>query len=548
MNNVDSHQSSNPSDHLQQQQQQQQVRLSNSQIRPKSKRYVSRPLQRNQACTTCRSRKVRCDAQKPACGACRRSAAAHGEDPSLVICHYDSEDNTPNRSSRQRCSTVQQRQQQQQQQQQQQSNNDLIDLSSSEPSTEVAILQLKICKNQSVSSQLKPIPCPLSLVPCPLSLVPCPLFLVPCLNQSVLSLFNLISPNWPSSLPPRSFTIQLVLIFFNQPLCAFGQVQFIQPSSFIQRLYLPSYHPYFPNLALIHSILLKTFQSNTSSPSTTHQIFFNTYQVGTYWIVEPDDGLLQVEDYHLRHFKRLINQSFSSESGIFEIVQAINIYCYYAFEAGDLVEAWVYSGLSVRFCAPLGLNCLETLPDSLQGSKPKPKLILAPPTSTTEKFERSICKSHSISEEDVASLLPIKPGSILSSSLEPIPDLNTHPLSITNPLILSCPFQLSSPVTGAMLGLEEELRCLELIGTLILGRVSDWLRRSVDPVGFNLKKVWKVPEEGTIPDLRKTIGFIELDEEIQIFKISVRRQLSNSKMMIKLIINLSEILLNECFM
>jgi hypothetical protein len=38
-----------------------------------------------------------CDAQRPGCGACRRSAAAHGEDPALVVCSYDAAD-MPTRS------------------------------------------------------------------------------------------------------------------------------------------------------------------------------------------------------------------------------------------------------------------------------------------------------------------------------------------------------------------------------------------------------------------------------------------------------------------
>lgn len=49
-----------------------------------------KPLARNSACLTCRTRKVRCDAGKPACGPCVKTALLHGEDPRAIQCDYDS--------------------------------------------------------------------------------------------------------------------------------------------------------------------------------------------------------------------------------------------------------------------------------------------------------------------------------------------------------------------------------------------------------------------------------------------------------------------------
>ncbi|SCV70690.1 BQ2448_3452 [Microbotryum intermedium] len=45
-------------------------------------------LPRGSSCTTCRARKVRCDAGRPCCGACKKSAIAHGEDWSHIECNY----------------------------------------------------------------------------------------------------------------------------------------------------------------------------------------------------------------------------------------------------------------------------------------------------------------------------------------------------------------------------------------------------------------------------------------------------------------------------
>ncbi|GAA5921262.1 hypothetical protein JCM3775_002965 [Rhodotorula graminis] len=52
---------------------------------PPSSKHI---LQKGAACSTCKARKVRCDAAKPACTACRRSARFRGDDPNLVLCSY----------------------------------------------------------------------------------------------------------------------------------------------------------------------------------------------------------------------------------------------------------------------------------------------------------------------------------------------------------------------------------------------------------------------------------------------------------------------------
>ncbi|GAA5927212.1 hypothetical protein JCM1841_004249 [Sporobolomyces salmonicolor] len=47
------------------------------------------PLPKGQSCSTCRQRKVRCDAGKPACRACLRTARFEGRDFNTVVCQYD---------------------------------------------------------------------------------------------------------------------------------------------------------------------------------------------------------------------------------------------------------------------------------------------------------------------------------------------------------------------------------------------------------------------------------------------------------------------------
>ncbi|GAA6029061.1 hypothetical protein JCM8097_001574 [Rhodosporidiobolus ruineniae] len=45
-------------------------------------------LQKGNACSTCKARKVRCDAVKPRCGSCTRSARFRGINPDSITCDY----------------------------------------------------------------------------------------------------------------------------------------------------------------------------------------------------------------------------------------------------------------------------------------------------------------------------------------------------------------------------------------------------------------------------------------------------------------------------
>ncbi|SCZ99174.1 BZ3500_MvSof-1268-A1-R1_Chr3-1g05854 [Microbotryum saponariae] len=55
---------------------------------PSRKRAFSPPLEKGQACITCKARKVKCDAKAPACTACLRTAAFEGRSADSVHCCY----------------------------------------------------------------------------------------------------------------------------------------------------------------------------------------------------------------------------------------------------------------------------------------------------------------------------------------------------------------------------------------------------------------------------------------------------------------------------
>ncbi|GAA5897070.1 hypothetical protein JCM8208_006160 [Rhodotorula glutinis] len=65
-------------------------------------RHISQrdPLPKGASCQTCRTRKVRCDAGKPACRACLRTARFEGRDEASVVCCYDKRPVAPKKTGK----------------------------------------------------------------------------------------------------------------------------------------------------------------------------------------------------------------------------------------------------------------------------------------------------------------------------------------------------------------------------------------------------------------------------------------------------------------
>ncbi|PLW51316.1 hypothetical protein PCASD_00959 [Puccinia coronata f. sp. avenae] len=498
-------------------------------IKIKSRRFVSRPLQRNQACSTCRSRKVRCDAQKPACGACKRSAAAHGENPSIVVCQYDVDENNQDETIH---SDV----------------NHQLDPTIppiQKPLAKIAALEKKIAEMENLISRLN-----LSLNHPPTSSTCCSgpslsSISTPCSNVFIPSIPNcaptpmeVVWTNWPTCLPPRRIISHLVKLYFSLQSGA-GQLMFLEPAQLLASLHLPPNHPDFPFVGLLHSIMAVAYQQSVlGNPDRFALNLLRVCNIKRYW---PMDSV--VHHYHAKCAKKAIDLALFNGNHLFQVTQSLNVYCYYAYGAGQLVQAWVCSGLAIQFATPLGLNQIERCQEHLDRTKPKPRSLLPAPRSVVEKYQRwSTACNLRIRYHHIT---PAKPGT--SQATTEAVHLTTNPLSISHPHFFS-----SHPY-------DFDHFQLELKATILLGRVSDWLIRAPDPVGFNLQKYWKMPDV-PIPDLRSQADFLLLDQDITTFQMSLPakyhqtifegegRKVSHSKVMTLLIINLSVILLHECFL
>ncbi|EGG05727.1 uncharacterized protein MELLADRAFT_87777 [Melampsora larici-populina 98AG31] len=524
--------------------------ISSSNLKSKPKRLVSRPLQRNQACSTCRSRKVRCDAARPACGACCRSAAAHGEDPSIVLCQYETE----NQASQEGISDqdplfqkteVDQLKSQTNHHQQQQLTIKINTLEEQIAEVERQISEFDITPtrpnpNPSSNPNPNPNPNPISCNTLPSTLFP----EIP-LNQitpdqttityetTTTSNTTLLSTDWPKSLPPRPIVSKLIEIYLtkqNRNRNGNGQMMFLDGISLQASLHLPPLDSNFPFVGLLHSIMAITLLEEPKENGIDwKEIGFEGYR---YWNLHQTGS-----EYHAEFAKIKIDEAIELNCFLFQAVQSMIIYSVYNYKIASLVEAWVYCGLAVRFATILGLNHLEDCLAYRTGEKSRPRVLLPPPRSLTEKHQRA----HSIEESDISTFLPS--NQLTSSTTLTFNEFQTHSLSISNPNLFNVLIHS---------GLEIDEVQIEIKGFVLLGRITDWLRHSPDPIGFNLKKKSKLPL-GDIPDLRFQKSFIKLEEEIQDFQTSINRFLPNmknlqSKVLIQLMICLSKILLHECFM
>lgn len=195
---------------------------------------------------------------------------------------------------------------------------------------------------------------------------------------------EILDSNWPKCLPPRRIISHLVKLYLSLQTGA-GQLMFIDPAQFLTRLHLPPNHPHFPFLGLIHAIMALAYRQFVSGdPDQFASNLLAICLIKRYWPMETD-----VHHYHADRAKRSIEQALFDATHLFELIQALNIYCYYAYDVTQLVQAWVCSGLAVRFSTPLGLNLLDKSQAHLDGTQPRVRSLLREPCTLVEKYERA---------------------------------------------------------------------------------------------------------------------------------------------------------------
>ncbi|KAI5477187.1 hypothetical protein MNV49_006631 [Pseudohyphozyma bogoriensis] len=505
-------------------------------------------LERGKACLTCRQRKIKCDGVKPCCGGCAKSARAHGEDPTTIICNYDEPERGEKRkraSGQNKVSQLEAKIAELEQiiaasttaQQQQNARPPIPSTSAASTFVEASISTydngpftpnsldalLKASEEypgQNIGGFEDATPAffnnsaPTTTTSQPYTL-PVPNETPPVTPPDIL--LELFYPSWPRDLPTPALVTRLIDVFFSKTHAASGM---IHQGRFLASMQLPPNNSGFPHVSLIHAML-------ATAARLVSDTFFD--HEDSYWSKEvPGETPC---DFHARKAKAAIDAAIGTGSKLFQVMQASTLICYYSYSAARFVEVWLYCGLTTRMATPLGLNHLrasQTRPDGVTSDRPRHlKPTLLPPTTDEEElYERSTtfwfavtCDKFasastgwamSLDDADITSLLP-SPG--LSYTTD---DPASSPLSPQNPN-----FMLAHPPH-----LVQSLQ-LYLKAIILLGRVVAFMQRAPAPIGMSANIPRNLDNPDAVVDLRTTSAFKRLDADAVTFRLSIPREFTS---------------------
>ncbi|GAA5866403.1 hypothetical protein JCM8547_000767, partial [Rhodosporidiobolus lusitaniae] len=378
-------------------------------------------IARGQACKVCRKRKLKCDGVKPLCGACKKSALAHGDDITHLTCEFDD----PTAAKKKRAS----------------------------PGSKVAALEAELAELKALiqqngiggtSAQIPPLPSNASTssasdLPAP-PFIDFPIFTRTCDAQDppyvappqapwhpppvvlnsprhgppthvtsthtsgsefLVSNFNektgaftppstnasstgaspasssdpfleLLFPGWPNDLPSPDLTMRLVEVWLTRPHICSGMVN---AARFRNSMLLPPTSQGFPHKGLLHMMC-------AMSAMMVGEEFFGGEK---YWPAGQT-----ASEYHASRAKLALDSAINNGERLFQVAQTITLLCCWSYTNARFVELWLYCGQATRILTPLGLNHLRSGDDKAPLSGFKPYLL--PPTTDPEELrERAMC-------------------------------------------------------------------------------------------------------------------------------------------------------------
>ncbi|KIY62449.1 hypothetical protein CYLTODRAFT_438894 [Cylindrobasidium torrendii FP15055 ss-10] len=381
----------------------------------------SRPsLRRNQACRSCRKRKLKCDAQRPHCSTCVRQwqalisvpapvGYAHPPEPQ---CSYDPVDG-------------------------------LTLAPEIEPLEKIRQLEAQITslKSQLFEQQARPTSRNASAGPSsqtsPSPILPRPLLdkggiALP--HMSIMSVLKseehaaspsttdspdsngssassngkkpdhfmeLLFSGWNPDLPDPVTLNHYIDVFFRCDPCG---SRVLHKPSFLSAMLLSPRDPGFPHSAILHAIC--TAASRWSPQNVT---------------VLPDGSRRdQFAEFHASKARQYIDRTMATGEDIFSVLQACILLSWYFYQEGRWVEVWIFAGFQTRVAVPLRLNYPGTF--STHGNS-SPGAYLAPPKDLrdlesrrrtwwmTIVFDRIASVGgwiHAVDERDLGTELPLR--------------------------------------------------------------------------------------------------------------------------------------------
>ncbi|GAA5841944.1 hypothetical protein JCM9279_003165 [Rhodotorula babjevae] len=511
-------------------------------------------LVRGTACSTCKKRKLRCDAVRPVCGGCARSAKVHGDDPgALARCVYpeprpraaplgkvqratleaeiaelkatverlrsvntstasphpsapssvfpprfDGTDSNPLpnlAASTSAAATF--------------TDNELgVEL----PSVDSAIAYL--AAGQSASPRtFGPTPsgeawgfhssAPPTLSPAATTFTSSTSAASPFTPPSSDPLLELLYPGWPRDLPPPSLTHRLVDVYFARPhQCS----DIINPSRFRTALSLPPTSSGFPHPALIHVMCAI---AGVMVPDD----FFRGETC--YWREYP-----RAADYHIARCKIALDECLTTAS-MFDTAQVFGLLCFWLYSEARWVEVWQYCAQATRITLPLGLNHVRAASD-LSADPAMASALLKETDDEAVLRERALTfflaftadRFASASTGWACSLDKADITTVIPSENQPFPrgdDIANSPNSLHHPAFFLAHGQGCGPLQ------------LSLKAVVLLGDVVQYQSRAPHASKMTVQSGFALNDR--ISDVRSTDSFRRLDSTVRGFIASIPREL-----------------------
>lgn len=212
---------------------------------------------------------------------------------------------------------------------------------------------------------------------------------------------ELIHTGWNTDLPEPRVLDHYIETFFRCDPCG---PRILHRPSFLAAIRLHPRDPAFPHSAILHAIC--ACASRWSSRSVAMQ---------------PDgSGKDEFAEFHASKTRKYIDRTMATGEDIFQVVQACIILSWYFYQEGRWVEAWVFAGFQTRVSIPLRLNYPGTFCTHghalTAGYLPPPKDFRDLETRRRTwwmsiVFDRIVAAggwTHSIDERDIGTELPLR--------------------------------------------------------------------------------------------------------------------------------------------
>lgn len=347
---------------------------------PKSANTTRRPaLRRNQACRSCRKRKLKCDAARPHCGTCVKQWQALISVPAPVgyahptepLCSYDPVEGLSPTLDTEPLEKIKQLEDEISQlksrlRESQAASLCAVSPDSSEEMHEPSLASSKPYSSQGNTTEISVPHAPLLMLDATYdsgtydrTTVSGPR--ISLIEPEVDNFMELLFLGWNPDLPDPGTLNHFIDIFFRCDPCG---SRILHRTSFLASMHLSPRDPGFPHAAILHAICASASRWSSNSLA----------------ILPNGKRCDRFAEFHANKTRQYIDRTIASGENIFSVMQACILLSWYFYQEGRWVEVWIFAGFQTRVAIPLRLNYPGTFSsqgnDSSGAYLPPPKSLL----------------------------------------------------------------------------------------------------------------------------------------------------------------------------